>query len=143
MLNESLPSMLRSLSSETKLYASARLHRLEHVLGGDVEVRRYLKDRRRTLEALRQLVHGLVHPKRQLLESPRDLDGPPLVAEVPLQLADNRRRGIGGELDLAAGVEAVDGLDEADRADLDEVVDRLAAVTEPAREVLHQVRGTS
>jgi hypothetical protein len=40
-------------------------------------------------------------------------------------LAGDRRRGEGGERDAAARVVAVDGLDEADGADLDQVLQRL------------------
>ena len=64
--------------------------------------------------------------------------GPALVAEVALDLADDRRGGVGRELDAALEVEAVDRLDQADRADLDEVVVGLAAVAEPAGQVLDQ-----
>jgi hypothetical protein len=47
-------------------------------------------------------------------------------------LAGDRRRGEGGERDAAAGVEAVDRLDEADRADLDQVLERLVVPRETA-----------
>jgi hypothetical protein len=33
------------------------------------------------------------------------------------------------------GIEAVDGLDEAEASDLDEVIERLASIHEPARDV--------
>ncbi len=77
-----------------------------------------------------------LHP--QLLQPPRHPDGPALVAEVALDLADDRGRRVGGELHAAIGVEAVDGLDEPDRADLDEVLEGLAAVAEAAGAVLDQ-----
>ena len=47
-------------------------------------------------------------------------------------------RGVGGELHAALQVEPVDRLDQPDRGDLGEVVEPLAAVAEPAGEVLHQ-----
>src|SRR5512143_2255478 len=47
---------------------------------------------------------------------------------MPLDLADDVRRRIGGQLDAALDVEAVDRLDQADGADLDEVLELLAAV---------------
>ena len=77
-----------------------------------------------------------LHP--QLLEPPRHPDRPALVAEVALDLADDRRGGVRRELDAALGVEPVDGLEQADRADLDQVLERLATVAEPAGAVLHQ-----
>ena len=74
----------------------------------------------------------------QLLEPARHPDRPALVAEVALDLADDRRGGVRRELDAAVGVEAVDRLDQPDRADLDEVLERLAAVAEAAGAVLDQ-----
>ena len=58
---------------------------------------------------------------------------------MALYLAQDRGRGVGGELKSAVGVKAVEGLDEADRAHLDEVVERLATVLELAREEAHEV----
>src|SRR5207247_7512228 len=63
--------------------------------------------------------------QRQLLEVARDADRPRAVAEVALDLAEDRRHRVAGERNLAVGVEAVDRLDEAERRDLDEVVERL------------------
>ncbi len=74
----------------------------------------------------------------QLLQAARHPDRPALVAEVALDLADDRRGRVGRELHAAVGVEAVDRLDQADRADLDEVLERLTAVAEAPRAVLDQ-----
>ena len=52
--------------------------------------------------------------------------------EVAPDLADDRRHRVGRELDPALELEAVDRLDQPDRADLDEVVDRLAAAPRSA-----------
>src|SRR6185312_9631950 len=49
------------------------------------------------------------------------------VAEVTQQLADDRRLGERREAVPALGVETVDGLDQAERGDLHEVVERLVA----------------
>jgi hypothetical protein len=76
-----------------------------------------------------------VEGRLQFLCAPRDVDEPPGVAEVPLQLAQDGRRGVRRELEATLGIEAVDGLDEPDRADLDEVVHGLVAAGEPTREV--------
>ena len=74
----------------------------------------------------------------QLLQAARDPDGPALVAEVALDLADDRRGRVRRELDAAVGLEAVDGLDQADGAHLHEVLVRLAAVAEAPGAVLDQ-----
>src|SRR5581483_4839514 len=58
--------------------------------------------------------------------------------EVSLQLADDRRRGEGRELEAPARIEALDGLEQAEEGDLDEVLDGLAPVLEPAGQVLRQ-----
>jgi hypothetical protein len=92
------------------------------------------------LQLLCQGINRLVDFEGKLLQAPRDLDGPSFVAEVPLELADDRRSGVGRELDLTLDIEAIDSLDEAYRADLYEVVDRLSAIAESARKVLHEVQ---
>jgi hypothetical protein len=48
-----------------------------------------------------------------------------VVAEVALDLAHDGRHGVAGERDAAVGVEAVDGLDEAEAGDLEDVVEGL------------------
>ena len=60
---------------------------------------------------------------------------PALVAEVALELAQDRRRRVARELRPAAGVEAVDRLDQAEARDLEEVVERLVRVRVAQREV--------
>ncbi|GGX77213.1 hypothetical protein GCM10010515_51360 [Streptomyces fructofermentans] len=69
-----------------------------------------------------QFLGGLGERDPGLLEAPGDVDGPGRVAEEPLDLADYVGDGEGGELDFAGEVEPVDGLDEADGADLDDVL---------------------
>src|SRR5450432_3434455 len=83
-------------------------------------------------QALGQLADRLGQRELQLLEPPRHADGPALVPEVPLDLAHDRGRGVGRELDAALKVESVDRLDQPDGRDLGEVVEPLAAVAEPA-----------
>src|SRR3954454_20818987 len=60
------------------------------------------------------------------------------VAEVVADLALDRRAGQRGEVAMAGGVEAVDRLDEPDGPDLDEVVERLAAVEVAAGDGAHE-----
>ena len=57
---------------------------------------------------------------------------------MTLQLTDDRRCRVRRELEAAIGVEPVDRFQQADGRDLDQVVERLAAVGEPSREVLGQ-----
>src|SRR3954468_16619317 len=91
-----------------------------------------------TAEGLRELAGRLGQRQLELLEAPRNADRPTLVPEMPLDLADDRRSGVGRELDTAFEVEPVDRLDQTDRGDLNQVVERLAAVAEAARQVLDQ-----
>src|SRR4029450_9050794 len=70
----------------------------------------------------------------QLLETTGHAHGPAAVAEVTLDLADDVRRRVGGQLDSAVEVEPVDRLDQTDRADLDEIFELLAAVRVAPRE---------
>ena len=69
---------------------------------------------------------------------PGNPDGPALVPEVPLELADDRRRRVGRELDLAVEVEALDRLQQPDRSNLHQILERLASVPETAREKLDE-----
>ena len=78
---------------------------------------------------------GLVDLQRELLQVARHADRPRAVAEVALELAEDRRHGVARERDLARGVEAVDRLDQAERGDLDEVVERLVGALVAAGEL--------
>ena len=79
-----------------------------------------------------------VDAQRELLEVARDAHGPGAVAEVALDLAEDRRDRVARERDLAGQVEPVDRLDEAEARDLEEVVEGLlrplVAAGELARE---------
>jgi hypothetical protein len=57
---------------------------------------------------------------------------------VALDLAGDGRHGEGRELHLAIEIEAVDGLQQPDRGDLLEVVERLALVRVAPREAARQ-----
>ena len=71
----------------------------------------------------RQLLALLRDALAEIVDRPRNADGARPVAEVPLDLADHGRGRVRRELDAARDVEAVDRLDQADHADLDEVVE--------------------
>ena len=89
-------------------------------------------------EPAREVLDGVVDLHHALLHPARDVDGPAVVAEVALELAEHGRHRVGGERGLARGVEAVDRLDQPERRDLHEVVERLVgapvAARHPARE---------
>ena len=57
---------------------------------------------------------------------------------MSLDLTDDRGGGVGRELDLTREVKAVDGFDQTDRADLNEVLQRFPATAEATREVVHE-----
>src|SRR2546428_13947451 len=76
-----------------------------------------------------QLLHPAGHAYR-----------PSLVAEMPLQLSDDRGRRVGRELEATLGVETVDGLEQAHRRHLHEVVEWLPAVHEASSEVLGEAQ---
>ncbi len=61
------------------------------------------------------------------------MDSPRAVAEVTAELAHDRGRRIDPELQVPAGIEPVDRLQQADPSLLDEIVERLATVGEAAR----------
>src|SRR5207248_3043911 len=93
-----------------------------------------LGDRRRTAELDGQLLDQPRDLDVQLLQSAGHANRPALVAEMTLDLADDVRSRVGGQLDAAVEVEPVDRLDQADRADLDEIVELLAPVRVPPRQ---------
>ena len=103
------------------------LARLEHLLGGDADRLGDLGRGGRAAELAAHLVADAVDLDRELLEVARHAHRPALVAEVALELAQDRRHGERGERGLALRVEAVDRLQQAERGDLHEVVERLAA----------------
>src|SRR5205814_7265816 len=81
--------------------------------------------------------HG-AEQERALLQATRDAHRPPGVAEVPLQLTDDRRNGIRGKLHATVEFEAVDRLKESHACDLDQIVERLSAASESPRQVLDE-----
>ena len=74
---------------------------------------------------------GLADLQPQLLRRALDVHLPALVAEVPLDLAGDARLGVGGQAAADGRVEVVDGLQQADVADLHQLLGRLRAVPVP------------
>ena len=97
---------------------------------------RDLLDSWRTTLLLRQSAYDLTNVEVELLDAPRGPNGPSAVSKVTLELPDDRPGREGREFHSTLGIEAVDRLDERERAHLDEVVIRLAPVDEPSRQVL-------
>ena len=93
-------------------------------------------DRGRALQLLGQLGDRFVDFGHQVVEAARHAHGPDPVAEVAFQLAEDGRRGKGGEGDAALGVEAVDRVEQAEVGDLEEVVEGLAGAAVAQRQPL-------
>ena len=87
---------------------------------------------------LGQLLLRLFDLERLLLSSARHVYRPAEVAEVALELTENRRHRERGEGGPALGVEAVDRLDEAQAGDLEKVVERLSRAGVPSGELARQ-----
>src|SRR5205814_6678697 len=87
-----------------------RLEALEYLFLAHLQVGRQLGDRRRAPLTLGQVADGLGQRELELLQAARYPDRPALVPEVPLDLADDGGRGVGGELHAALQVEPVDRL---------------------------------
>jgi hypothetical protein len=64
---------------------------------------------------------------------------PPLVAEVPLDLAADARQGVGGQAAAVGGIVVVDRLEQADVAHLHQVLDRLGAAAVLAHARAHEL----
>ena len=112
------------------------LQHLEHVGLLELEALGDLADRGRALQLLGQLGDRFVDLRHAVVQAARDPHGPDAVAEVAFELAEDRRRGEGGEGDAALGVEAVDRVDQAEAGDLEEVVEGLAGAAVAQRQPL-------
>ena len=86
-----------------------------------------------------EFVAGAVDREIELLQAARNLDRPAFIAKVALDLADDRRRRVGRELDAALEIETVDRLEQPDGSDLHEVVERLPAIGKSHREKAHEI----
>ena len=115
-----------------------RVQRLEDVVLSDVGRRGDLGNRRRSAEVLPHARHGSVDQDRGLLDVARHPERPPSVSEMALQLAHDRRGGVGRERNTAFRVEAIDRVQQTERSGLRQVVDGLAPAGEAAGEVLRE-----
>ena len=115
------------------------LERGEHVLGLEPDALADLGDARRAAQLAGQLLGGGVDPQEVLLQPSWHPHRPGAVAEVAADLAHDGRRRERAELVPQRGIEALDGVDQAQEADLFDVLERLAAVGEPARDEVDEV----
>src|SRR6266700_350219 len=82
---------------------------------------------RRPAELLSEFLGGLTQLEQELLGGPADVDLPPLVPEVPLDLAADAGLRVGGEAVADLGVVVVYRLEQADVPDLHEILGRFGA----------------
>src|SRR5581483_2888177 len=129
-----LRALLRGSGERLRGVRAARFQGLDYLFLLDACGLGQLRDRRRPLELRAHVLDQAREHLVQLLEPPRDVHRPGAVAEMPLDLADDRRHGVRPEEDPSLEVEPVDRLDQPDRRDLDEVVELLAAARVPARD---------
>src|SRR3989440_6470007 len=117
----------------------AHLHRLRDVVGRDANAIRKLAYRWLATQLVLHLLVDADHRLVQLLQTAREPDRGSFVAEVPLDLACDSQRGEGRELVPEVGVKTLDGLDQAEVADLDDVVERFTAVLKFACQEVDEV----
>src|SRR6185436_21158479 len=111
-----------------------RAQRLEHLLDARAERARDLVDGRRPAELAGERLAGADDARAELLDLAGDAEHPAAVAEMALELAGDRRNGERREADVARDVEAIDRLQEAERRDLLEILERLALARVPSRQ---------
>ena len=114
------------------------LHRVEHALHARVRRGRQLLDRRRAAQAVGHPLDLLGQAGVELLQIARHPQRPHAVTEVALDLAENGGDGESGKLELSAQIEAVDGLDQAQRPHLLEIVERLPSIGVAGRQTADQ-----
>ena len=136
----SVPSVSPSVSplSSSLPVGARRLECLEDVLLVGADLGGDLADRRLAMEVKRELGDGAVDLQRELLQVARHAHRPRAIAEVALDLAQDRRHRIAREGDLALEVEAVDRLDQTEAGDLEEVVEGLLGALVAARELARE-----
>jgi hypothetical protein len=93
---------------------------------------------RRSPESLFEQGTRRAHVVAPVLTAARDAHLPAEVSEVPTELAEDGRHGERRELGAAARIEPLDGLDQADPSDLEEIVVRLAPADVPPGASLRQ-----
>src|SRR4051794_31829113 len=147
VLHASVAGVLDRRRGERRLLAGARtrlerlgamraraLERVEHALDRLPELGGEPGPGRRAAQPDGQRMRDPLDAQRELLELARHAHGPAVVAEVALDLPEDRGRGERREGAATVGVEALDRLDEGQRRHLSDVVG-LAAAGIAAREM--------
>src|SRR6478752_6090628 len=98
------------------------VHRLQDLLVARLDALSDLLNGRSVSQLRGQLRRRLLDLQDALLDVARNVDGPPTVPEVALQLSEDRGDREGGEGGAALRVEPIDRLHEPDAGDLHEVV---------------------
>src|SRR4051794_7450382 len=111
------------------------LARLEHLLGRRPHALADLGRRRRAAELAAHVLADAVDLDGKLLEVARHPHRPAFVTKVTLELAEDRRHRERAEGGLPLRVEALDRLEQPQRRDLDQVVERLAGALVAPREL--------
>ena len=135
---ELLRMPLRTFTLKLKQYGLGGIESFENIFLGHVEMCGDLLDGRGAAQFLREVRSRPGDRQPELLEAAGDTHRPSLVPEVPFDLAEHGGRGVGRELHAPVGVEPVHGLDQADGADLHQIVVGFAAIPESAGQVVHQ-----
>src|SRR5712691_7751706 len=117
----------------------ARLHRFQHIFWWQLELFGDLVHGRLATESRLQSLRRHIGALHRFLKPAWDLDRPALVPEVTLDFANDGGCGEGRKLESALRLEALDRREQADVADLDDVLERLAAVAEFLGYEDHQV----
>jgi serine phosphatase RsbU (regulator of sigma subunit)/PAS domain-containing protein len=104
-----------------------RLACLADVVLADMQSSGQFLIRRCAAQLVGEGLAGLAHFKQQFLGLPAHVNLPPLVPEMPLDLAAHARRRVGGQAVADLRVVVVDGLEQSDVADLHEVLGRFRA----------------
>jgi hypothetical protein len=94
------------------------LEAVEHLLVGDVKVFGDVGDGGRTGACRAELLVSVLDPEDELLQSARQVDCPPFVAEVALELSEDRGDGKRRERDASVGIEPVDRVQQSQARDL-------------------------
>ena len=102
-----------------------RLQRVDHVLDVELEVLGQLIDRRGATVLAGETLLGVAHLQRALLSAARNVNGPARVAEVAAHLAKDRRHRERRERMTAIGVVSIHGLQQPQRRDLEQILERL------------------
>ena len=115
-----------------------RGERLEDLLAAHARPRRRAAARSGACPGERRAAARALDDQHPLLERARNVDGPACIAQVALELAEDRRDRVGRERAAPARVEAVDRLHERQAGHLLEVFQRLRRVAVAAREAARE-----